>query len=290
MSHDKFGLWQLGITHVLNAAHGKMCCKGSDDFYGTTVKYHGVPASDLPTFNLSPFFYTSALFIHEGLTSGGTVNPSYFWEKHYGRKNQECIYTFRQSVRVCVHVRERVCTCLCNHVWVHMPLYVHIMCGSVWVWVSLQLIACVCLCLCECVFLSLPREGLRELCRGSESFSCCCFGLPHDPPSPQSCVFHSPCSAEPLGFSQPGLLATAYCPWSETTAGENDYPSYTLWCTLRLSYSYAECVFNDKDKDWIIHVINSLVINTWVVSQIEQRLLQGTNRTTSPTLYVFESR
>ncbi|CAL8257262.1 unnamed protein product [Lota lota] len=61
MSHDKFGLWQLGITHVLNAAHGKMCCKGSDDFYGTTVKYHGVPANDLPTFDLSPFFHTSVL-------------------------------------------------------------------------------------------------------------------------------------------------------------------------------------------------------------------------------------
>ncbi|CAL8366669.1 unnamed protein product [Gadus morhua 'NCC'] len=73
MSHDKFGLWQLGVTHVLNAAHGKMCCKGSADFYGTTVKYHGVPASDLPTFDLSPFFHTSALFIHEGLTSGGKV-------------------------------------------------------------------------------------------------------------------------------------------------------------------------------------------------------------------------
>ncbi|CAL8284814.1 unnamed protein product [Arctogadus glacialis] len=52
MSHDKFGPWQMGVTHVLNAAHGKMCCKGSADFYGTTVKYHGVPASDLPTFDL----------------------------------------------------------------------------------------------------------------------------------------------------------------------------------------------------------------------------------------------
>ncbi|XP_053088342.1 dual specificity protein phosphatase 13A family protein isoform X2 [Pangasianodon hypophthalmus] len=27
MSHDRYGLWRLGITHVLNAAHGKMCCK-----------------------------------------------------------------------------------------------------------------------------------------------------------------------------------------------------------------------------------------------------------------------
>uniref|UniRef100_A0A8C8DNZ6 Dual specificity protein phosphatase n=1 Tax=Oryzias sinensis TaxID=183150 RepID=A0A8C8DNZ6_9TELE len=73
MSHDKFSLWQLGITHVLNASHGKLCCRGSDDFYGTTVKYYGVPANDLPTFDLSPFFYPAAEFIHQGLTSGGKV-------------------------------------------------------------------------------------------------------------------------------------------------------------------------------------------------------------------------
>uniref|UniRef100_A0A3B4BFN4 Dual specificity protein phosphatase n=1 Tax=Periophthalmus magnuspinnatus TaxID=409849 RepID=A0A3B4BFN4_9GOBI len=73
MSHDKFGLWQLGITHVLNASHGKLCCKGSDDFYGTTVKYYGVPANDLPTFDLSPFFYPAAEFIHQALTTGGKV-------------------------------------------------------------------------------------------------------------------------------------------------------------------------------------------------------------------------
>ncbi|KAG7216414.1 hypothetical protein INR49_021666 [Caranx melampygus] len=70
---DMFGLWQLGITHVLNASHGKLCCKGSDDFYGTTVKYYGVPANDLPTFDLSPFFYPAAAFIHQALTSGGKV-------------------------------------------------------------------------------------------------------------------------------------------------------------------------------------------------------------------------
>ncbi|XP_029962520.1 dual specificity protein phosphatase 13 [Salarias fasciatus] len=73
MSHDKFGLYQLGISHVLNASHGKLCCKGSDDFYGTTVKYYGVPANDLPTFDLSPFFYPAAEFIHQALNSGGRV-------------------------------------------------------------------------------------------------------------------------------------------------------------------------------------------------------------------------
>uniref|UniRef100_A0A3Q3JNI3 Dual specificity protein phosphatase n=1 Tax=Monopterus albus TaxID=43700 RepID=A0A3Q3JNI3_MONAL len=73
MAHDKLGLWKLGVTHVLNAAHGKLCSKGSEDFYGTTVKYYGVPASDQPTFDLSSFFYPAAEFIHQALTSGGKV-------------------------------------------------------------------------------------------------------------------------------------------------------------------------------------------------------------------------
>ncbi|XP_066535295.1 dual specificity protein phosphatase 13A-like [Hoplias malabaricus] len=68
MSHDRYGLWRLGITHVLNAAHSKKC---SDDFYGTTVKYYGVEANDLPTFDISPFFYPSAKYIHEALSTAG---------------------------------------------------------------------------------------------------------------------------------------------------------------------------------------------------------------------------
>ncbi|XP_036403185.1 dual specificity protein phosphatase 13-like [Megalops cyprinoides] len=71
MSHDRYGLWKLGITHVLNAAHGKTCCKGSDDFYGTTVDYYGVPANDLPTFDLSPYFFPAAEYIHKVLSSPG---------------------------------------------------------------------------------------------------------------------------------------------------------------------------------------------------------------------------
>ncbi|KAF5901566.1 dual specificity protein phosphatase 13-like, partial [Clarias magur] len=76
MSHNRYGLWRLGITHVLNAAHGKMCCKGSDDFYGTTVQYYGVPANDLPTFDISPFFYPSAQYIHQALNTTGALNRS----------------------------------------------------------------------------------------------------------------------------------------------------------------------------------------------------------------------
>ncbi|XP_036406330.1 dual specificity protein phosphatase 13-like [Megalops cyprinoides] len=71
MAHDRHGLWKLGITHVLNAAHGKMHCQGSHAFYGKTVDYHGVPANDVPTFDLSPYFYPAADYIHEALNSPG---------------------------------------------------------------------------------------------------------------------------------------------------------------------------------------------------------------------------
>uniref|UniRef100_A0A3Q3WD96 Dual specificity protein phosphatase n=1 Tax=Mola mola TaxID=94237 RepID=A0A3Q3WD96_MOLML len=73
MSHNKLGLWQLGVTHVLNAAHGKLYCQGSEDLYGTMVKCYGVPDNDLPTFDLSLFFYPAAEFINQALTSGGKV-------------------------------------------------------------------------------------------------------------------------------------------------------------------------------------------------------------------------
>lgn len=92
MSHDKFGLWQLGITHVLNASHGKLCCKGTDDFYGTTVKYYGVPANDLPTFDLSPFFHPAAEFIHLALSSRGRADM--LWQITSDKQVEFHIYVF----------------------------------------------------------------------------------------------------------------------------------------------------------------------------------------------------
>ncbi|XP_069467079.1 dual specificity protein phosphatase 13A-like [Ambystoma mexicanum] len=73
-SHNKFLLWKMGITHVLNAAHGKTFSQGNHDFYGTTVEYHGVPADDLPHFDISKYFYSAAEFIHKALNkTGGKV-------------------------------------------------------------------------------------------------------------------------------------------------------------------------------------------------------------------------
>ncbi|XP_043911594.1 protein phosphatase Slingshot homolog 2-like [Protopterus annectens] len=73
-SHNRFGLWKMGITHVLNAAHGKFMCRGSPDFYGVCMEYYGVPANDLPHFDLSIYFCPAADFIHKALsTPGGKI-------------------------------------------------------------------------------------------------------------------------------------------------------------------------------------------------------------------------
>ncbi|XP_066476097.1 dual specificity protein phosphatase 13A-like [Tiliqua scincoides] len=70
-AHSRFGLWKMGIDHILNAAHGTLYCHESHEFYGTTIDYHGVPAHDLPDFDISPFFYSAAEFIHKALTTPG---------------------------------------------------------------------------------------------------------------------------------------------------------------------------------------------------------------------------
>uniref|UniRef100_A0A8D0B579 Dual specificity protein phosphatase n=1 Tax=Salvator merianae TaxID=96440 RepID=A0A8D0B579_SALMN len=74
-AHNRFGLWKMGISHVLNAAHGKIFCQGSHEFYGSTIEYYGVPAYDLPDFDISPYFYPAAEFIHKALTTPGGMTP-----------------------------------------------------------------------------------------------------------------------------------------------------------------------------------------------------------------------
>lgn len=71
VANDRYSLWKLGITHVLNAAHGRMHCQGSHDFYGATVDYHGVPADDSPSFDLSRYFSPSAEYIQSALDTPG---------------------------------------------------------------------------------------------------------------------------------------------------------------------------------------------------------------------------
>ncbi|XP_019809496.2 dual specificity protein phosphatase 13A isoform X4 [Bos indicus] len=72
-ANNRFELWKLGITHVLNAAHGGLYCQGSPDFYGSSVSYLGVPAHDLPEFDISVYFSSAADFIHRALSTPGAL-------------------------------------------------------------------------------------------------------------------------------------------------------------------------------------------------------------------------
>ncbi|CAL1599830.1 unnamed protein product [Knipowitschia caucasica] len=67
VANDRYSIWKLRITHVLNAAHGRPHSEGSPDFYGPSVEYCGVPADDSPSFDLSKYFTSSAKFIHNAL-------------------------------------------------------------------------------------------------------------------------------------------------------------------------------------------------------------------------------
>lgn len=67
---DKSLLQSLKITHVLNAAHGKFNVNTGLSYYrDTSITYHGVEASDMPSFDLSPFFYSAAKFIKSALST-----------------------------------------------------------------------------------------------------------------------------------------------------------------------------------------------------------------------------
>nr|XP_019601400.1 PREDICTED: dual specificity phosphatase DUPD1 [Rhinolophus sinicus] len=65
---DRYRLQKAGFTHVLNAAHGPRNVDTGPEYYrDMAIEYHGVEADDLPTFDLSVFFYSAASFIHRAL-------------------------------------------------------------------------------------------------------------------------------------------------------------------------------------------------------------------------------
>uniref|UniRef100_A0A8D3CSM6 Dual specificity protein phosphatase n=1 Tax=Scophthalmus maximus TaxID=52904 RepID=A0A8D3CSM6_SCOMX len=67
---DKRTLQARHITHVLNAADGKFNVNTGQSFYrDANITYHGVEAFDMPSFNLSPFFYRAASFIKNALSA-----------------------------------------------------------------------------------------------------------------------------------------------------------------------------------------------------------------------------
>ncbi|XP_051897327.1 dual specificity protein phosphatase 13-like [Pristis pectinata] len=74
VAHDRFQLWKLGITHVLNAAHKQLASSGCQDFYGTAMDYYGIAARDLPSFDISAYFHPASEYIHQAVDIlGGKV-------------------------------------------------------------------------------------------------------------------------------------------------------------------------------------------------------------------------
>lgn len=69
-------LKQLGITHVVNTAEGKllgMVDTDADYYKHSGIKYLGLPLMDLPVTDISCHFYEVSDFIHDALRSGGKV-------------------------------------------------------------------------------------------------------------------------------------------------------------------------------------------------------------------------
>ncbi|XP_029465406.1 dual specificity phosphatase DUPD1-like [Rhinatrema bivittatum] len=66
---DRYNLEKLGFTHILNAAHGRWNVGTGAEYYSDmAIEYYGVEAEDLPSFNLSEFFYPAAKFIDSALS------------------------------------------------------------------------------------------------------------------------------------------------------------------------------------------------------------------------------
>ncbi|XP_062287046.1 dual specificity protein phosphatase 13B-like [Scomber scombrus] len=79
-ARDKASLHSLGITHIVNAAHGPPN-PGTGPYVNTgprfyrdmSVDYYGVEADDAIEFILSPFFYPTARYIRAALAMGGRL-------------------------------------------------------------------------------------------------------------------------------------------------------------------------------------------------------------------------
>lgn len=69
IAQNRSALQNLGITHILNAAHTKRGSIGDQNYYGTSFVYCGIPAEDSAHFDLDVYFKPAADFIHKALNS-----------------------------------------------------------------------------------------------------------------------------------------------------------------------------------------------------------------------------
>ncbi|KAM9313275.1 dual specificity protein phosphatase 26 [Gastrophryne carolinensis] len=69
---NKRELYQLHITHILNAVHSRW--RGGEEYYrDMNISYMGIEAQDSPTFDMSIHFNAAADFIHRALREKGKI-------------------------------------------------------------------------------------------------------------------------------------------------------------------------------------------------------------------------
>lgn len=64
---NKGRLKRLGITHILNAAHGTGVYTGPDFYNGMDIQYLGIEVDDFPDEDISKHFRQAAEFLDEAL-------------------------------------------------------------------------------------------------------------------------------------------------------------------------------------------------------------------------------
>lgn len=68
-------LYNMGITHIVNAASGPPHVNTGARFYrDMSIDYYGVEADDSSDFILSVFFYPTARFIRAALSKNGELH------------------------------------------------------------------------------------------------------------------------------------------------------------------------------------------------------------------------
>ncbi len=78
-ARDKSMLYNMGITHIVNAASGPPHVNTGPRFYrDMNIHFYGVEADDSSDFIISVFFYPTARFIRAALSKNGELN----WRKY----------------------------------------------------------------------------------------------------------------------------------------------------------------------------------------------------------------
>ncbi|MBN3312303.1 DUPD1 phosphatase, partial [Atractosteus spatula] len=110
---DRYTLEKMGMTHILNAAAGKWNMSTGPEYYSDiNIEYYGVEADDVPSFNLSEFFYPAAKFI-----DGALSRPENAMKVNIARDDEDLL--FAQSLAYLMIYKNMTIVDAVNHVIKH---------------------------------------------------------------------------------------------------------------------------------------------------------------------------